>query len=349
MNGKLTFITGGTSRAARSIEYDFARWQRSVRCKAAIFSAYAVGPSSRVAVCHPFAPWAIGQVHVEGALACGASVFPFGLSIDSSEIQDLLVRVAPTHLCGGARNLLRLASALRERAVSLALPSDGALFVAGEILTQGVREQCASEWQAPVVNVYGVAEFDALGSELPGVKGICLLDEFEFAVYADDDPVELTEGQVGALAVRGIGDALWHCSGDIVEVLRTGQMAQRFRHSIAIVGRADLVVNFADGSAISEVQVQQMLTHLPELAALQIQVFSPDERGEVVRVVCVPKGPVASIDFERVRDLVQNLNVDVADSFRAGVIRDCMVDVYPTERALVETARGKRPLLVRMG
>lgn len=159
----------------------------------------------------------------------------------------------------------------------------------------------------------------------------------------------MAEGQIGVLAVRGMGDALWHSSGDIVEVLGTGQMAQGFRHSIAIVGRADLVVNFADGSAISEAQVRQMLTNLSELAALQIQVFSPDERGDVVRVVCVPKGPVTSIDFERVRNLVRNLNVDVADSFHAGVIRDCMVDVYPTERALVETARGKHPLVVRMG
>lgn len=153
MNGRLAFVTGGTSRAARLVEYDRARWQRSVQCKAAIFSAHAVGPANRVAVCHPFAPWAIGQVDVEGALACGASVFPFGLNITSPEIQDLMVRVRPTHLCGGARNLLWLSKALRERSVSLVLPSDGALFVAGEILAQGVREQCEADWQAPVVNL----------------------------------------------------------------------------------------------------------------------------------------------------------------------------------------------------
>jgi acyl-coenzyme A synthetase/AMP-(fatty) acid ligase len=344
MSGRLTFITGGTSRTARLIEYNDARWQRSVRCKAAIFRSNGIDTSSRVAVCHPFAPWSIGQVHVEGALACGASVFPFGLSVNTPEIQDFLMAVQPSHLCGGARNLIRIAQALRKRSSAPSLPAGGALLVAGEMLTQVVRDQCEDEWQARVVNVYGMAEFDALGAELPGFNGVCLLDEFEFSLNVDDRFIELAEGAVGTLAVRGKGDTEWHNSGDIVEVLQSGPLKGAFCHSIVIVGRADVIVNFADGSAISEIQVLDMLSKLPELRALQIQVFTPDERGEVIRVICVPNGPVTSFDFERVRDLVRNLNVDVADSFKAGVIRDCVIDIYPTERALVETARGKRPL-----
>jgi hypothetical protein len=109
------------------------------------------------------------------------------------------------------------------------------------------------------------------------------------------------EGRIGTLAVRSKGDSAWHDAGDIIEVLAAGRRAQGFGHLIAIVSRADLVVNFADGSAISEISVRQMLTRLPELAALQIPIFSPDEGGEIVRVVCVPKGSVTSIDFERVR------------------------------------------------
>jgi len=347
--GMLTFITGGTSRAARLVEYDDARWARSVRCKSAILAAHGVGVGSRVAVCHPFAPWAIGQVHVDGALACGADVFPFGLNVSNQEVQDLLFDVRPTHLCGGARNLLRLAADMQRHQRLPALPPEGALFVAGEALSLATRLQCEEVWNVPVVNVYGMAEFDALGAELPGRHGLWLLDEFEFAVCVGDEQLEPAAGLIGTLAVRGRGDVVWHQSGDIVEVLPATNPPDGFSCAVAIVGRHDLVVNFADGSAISEVQVQQLLQKVPELAALQVQVFSPDDQGEIVRVVCVPRSPVNTFDHARIRNLMENINVDVADSFRAGIIRDFMIDVYPTERALIETARGKRPLLLRMG
>lgn len=161
-----------------------------------------------------------------------------------------------------------------------------------------------------------MAEFDALGAELPGLRGICLLDEFEFAIYADGELVELAEGRGARSPFGGRAMSRGTVAATLSKFLAPVRWLPASSTRFAIVGRADIVVNFADGSAISEIQVRQMLDKLPELAALQIQVFTPDERGEVVRVVCVPRGPVTSIDFEHVRHLVRNLNVDVADGFQ---------------------------------
>lgn len=343
------FLTGGTTRAARLVACDADRWQRVVAVKAKLLRAHGVGPSHRMVVCHPFSPWSIGQVHVEGALLCGCHVFPFGLNAHSPEVLRILAAASPTHACGGARYLIRLATQARELGLALALPAGGLVFVAGEPLEAAVRAECEALWQAPVIDVYGMAEFDAVGIELGhGRNTIALVDDYEYALDSGDGtPGPLVAGQSGELWIRDPDDMAWHATGD--KLLVGGSCGrQGFSYEVALQGRIDHAVNFSDGSALSEAQVAQVAQQFShQLRALQIQVFRPPG-GDIVRAVCVPLGKKLAIDYAAIRNGVINANVDVADSFDKGVIRDCIVDVYPSENALVQTARGKNPLLVRM-
>ncbi len=346
-NGKVSYLTGGTTREARVVSYDAARWRQVVGVKAKLLQAHGLGAQARVAVCHPFSPWSVGQVHVEGALLCGCEVVPFGLNAHTPEILHILARLAPTHICGGASYLIRLAKLAQQLKLHLQLPAGGAVFVAGERLEPANRAECETLWGAPVIDVYGMAEFDALGIER--VAGaMSLVDDYEYALVDGAAAAPLASGRTGELLIRQRGDTAWHASGDQIRVL-SATASGGFAAEVAMLGRLDLTINFSDGSAISETQVQQLAAAFgDDLQALQIQVFRPPG-GDIIRAVCVPRGnSLAAIDHAAIRAGVININVDVADSYQQGVIRDCMVDVYPSDRVFVHTARGKRPLLVRM-
>ncbi len=347
-HGTLHFLTGGTTRQARLVPCDADRWRRVVAIKAKLLQAHGVGRQHRVAVCHPFSPWSIGQVHVEGALSCGSDVYPFGLNAHSPEILRMLAAAAPSHVCGGARYLIRLGKLAKELGLSLHLPSGGKAFVAGEPLERAVREECEALWQAPVVDVYGMAEFDSIGVELGSAGRIALVDDFEYALdEGNGHETAPSAGRSGELWIRHPGETAWHATGDRVSVAGPCGV-DGFSVEVGLEGRLDHAINFSDGSAISESQVEQVARQFsPELRAFQVQVFRPPG-GDIIRAVCVPRGKSLVVDFAAIRDRVINANVDIADSFDKGVIRDCIVDVYPSENVLVQTARGKRPLLVRM-
>lgn len=346
--GTLHFLTGGTTRQARLVACDEARWRHVVAVKAKLLRAHGVGPRHRVAVCHPFSPWSIGQVHVEGALSCGSDVYPFGLNAHSPEILHMLAAASPTHVCGGARYLIRLARLAGEFGLALHLPPGGKVFVAGEPLEPAVRDECAALWQAPVVDVYGMAEFDSLGVELGSAGNVALVDDFEYAIDSGNgQETAPTAGRSGELWIRQRGESAWHATGDKVSIYGPCS-TEGFSVEVKLEGRLDHAINFSDGSAISEAQVELLARQFSkELRAFQVQVFRPPG-GDVIRAVCIPRGNSLIVDFEAIRAGVINANVDVADSFDKGVIRDCIVDVYPSENVLVQTARGKRPLLVRM-
>lgn len=341
---KIHFITGGTTRSARLVSYDSDRWERSISVKAKLLSRIGINEHSRVVVCHPFSPWSIGQVHVEGVLRCGGDVYPFGLNCLTSEIMRFMAEAKPTHFCGGTHFLMRIAQVAKEQGFNIELPSGGCLIVAGERLTVANRNECEVMWGAPLVDMYGMAEFDAIGCELPDQQGIALCSDFEYALAKDGTVLSLARGALGELLIRNPGEDSWHSTGDLVGTLNMIDTEDGFTACIEMLGRADLTVNFSDGSAISEIQVSNLIQRFPWVKSIQLQVFRRTD-GDIIRAVCLPTEWRFDLDFPALRDAILNINVDVADCYQQGVIRDCIVDVLPRKHAFYTTPRGKQPLI----
>ena len=256
----LISLTGGTTAAPRMVHYDVQRWRRSVSIKCEIFRAHGVGPGSRVVVCHPSDPWAIGGVHRDAALACGASVLPLGLNAGSSGLQRLLVEFRPTVLCGTASLLSRWKSELDARQLIFPLASRRVVFHAGEPLRDEDRRRCAAAWRATVVNVYGLAEFDAVASETPDGQQLALAPAFDFGIRIGQDVRVAALGQSGELFVRErAAAASWVSTRDRVHISGTIPHTSRLwpgSLAITLLGRLDGAVPLPDGSVITHEQVE---------------------------------------------------------------------------------------------
>jgi len=341
--GRLFHLTGGTTARSKVVRYDPGRWARSVAVKRKIFHAHGVDENARVAVCHPFGLWSIGQVHVEGALACHADVYPIGLSALSPEPLQHLIDARPTHLCGGARHLLQLADLAAKLERPLANRGMQAIFAAGEPLTSGVRAACAAAWGAPVFDVYGTAEFDALGAELPKSPSMRLVNDFEFGVHSGNGVHALSAGATGSLCVRADEHTAWFDTRDLICVVDTDGPSG-FGAGIHIRGRKDFAVSLPDGSAISELQVSRLVAETPSLASAQLHVVHQGSTVEL-HLLYVPH-PLSEVNADALSDRVRDINVDVADSVRAGVVRRIQLRSLADEGLYFNTARGKRPLIV---
>jgi phenylacetate-coenzyme A ligase PaaK-like adenylate-forming protein len=347
----LIYLTGGTTGRPRLIRYDRSRWNQVVHAKMRILQAYGVGADDRVLICHPFAPWAIGPVHAEAAWLCGAHVFPVGLGFDTPEIMELIREFAPTRIAGGARILIRLHELLLRG--GRAPESASTLFVAGSPLTPEVRQEAAACWNAVVVDVYGMAEFDALGAEIDGSNGVLLLPHLDFALRGNDGSVAAcTPGASGELLVRWTLNDEWVATGDSVKIV--GQRAwpgdTRQVPAVALLGRMQPTLHLSDGSAISEAQVSMVQRRFAAVKYLQL--FCETESGRdvlVARVVLLRDGAAAEDVDSLVEGLIRairEINIDVADAVRSNSI-GAVRALICSEGDLFVTTRGKMPLVVQ--
>ncbi len=285
-----------------------------------------------------------------GCLACGARVLPLGLSVLQEGIQAILVNESPTHICGSARTLLRVAREIREKLFldprSLGIQK---LFVAGERLSESIRLLLHQEWGGEVVNVYGMAEFDTIASEFPGLKGLVLMPEFEYMVQDEAGlSQKLSPGVNGELLVRENCSMDWHATNDYVEVidsLAIDLYDWTPVQSIKVKGRSDLSVVLSDGSVLGAIHIEQLLDVIPGLSQLQVQVVR-EESNEILRIVYRNSDVIHPVSEAHILNTLKAVNVDLADSLEKGVVKDVIFD--SAEYSWIVTARGKLPLVVEI-
>lgn len=344
---QLVCLTGGTTAAPRQVVYDAAHWARSVKIKTEMLRAHGVGPGSRVAVCHPFDPWSIGAVHRDAALACGATVLPLGLSASTQSMQRQLMDFDPTIVCGTASLLIRWWEEARLAGVE-PIGAPEIVFHAGEPLRDADREACARLLGARIVNVYGLAQFDAIACELPGCEGLVLAPDYEYRICRDGCMNLPAAGVVGELALRSRSGGAWHHTGDQVRV--TGMVSSHAPQwqgspSIAHLGRLDHVVSLPDGSVLSGAQVLAAEAALADagVVKLQVQIWRPPARQAEVRIMASVRDG-SSLSPERIRARLLEAACDLADAETHGAVR-VVAELAPESRFL-RTARGKLPAVI---
>jgi len=345
--GKVYYLTGGTTSIPRMIGYDIGRWRRSVHITAEILSAHGVNSTSKVVVCHPFAPWAIGPVFTEAAMSCGASVYPLGLSVGQTSLLHLLSKVNPTHLCASARNLVVWGMRMRSEGIEIKGRKRRKAFVAGETLTHGLRSRCSSLWSADVANIYGMAEFDTVAAELPETSELVLVPYFQYSLLTDGIQTSLQPHQTGELLVRDSHDAEWFRTGDRIRVLnlvRESTSNWRNTWTIEFLGRLEESAFLADGTLLGLSQIDALLTACRELLQIQISIVHSNT-GDRLRILCVPEFSSVQVDTNKILKSFLASSIDLQDSYEHGVIEMIEIMQVSTEE-LVQTPRGKFPRIV---
>ena len=271
------------------VAYSAVRYQQSVRVTAEVLSCHGVGPFHRVAVCQPFDPWAIGGVFRDAALLCGADVLPLGLNVLGESLWASLLEHDPTVICGSASVLIRLGKGLSTHG---SLPSRQRLiFHAGEPLPSPLRLECAEIWQAKVVNVYGNAEFDTLGSDGVIRQGLILAPHLAYALFnrARRKPSPLTPGHTGELLIRPRGLASWFRTKDNVRVLRSSTTADRLWPGSFVIehlGRLDNSIQLPDGTIVHGKSIHALQRRLP-IVALQVHSYKSVKHPSL-RILVIP-------------------------------------------------------------
>lgn len=346
--GSVTYITGGTTGNPRRIRYSPSKWFQSVNIKERLLKLHGVGDGSKFCILHPFAPWAIGQVYLEGALGCGADVFPLGINLRTSIVESLIRKIRPTHIAAGCRDLIRLGIELNRRGLACSTLPVRKLFVAGELLTDEMRGRCEELWKATIVNVYGMSDFDALGMELDGHSGIGLIQDYSYGLRIKTRRRPLSVGAIGELAILDPRKKKWFYSADLIEVLARQPASEHPDSSIwfiKIIGRTSLAAKFSDGATIHETQVMEVLRSCTSLKAIQL-VVKRSHLGDAVTLCCVTKSHQRERGLRQL--ILQTLldkSVELADSFASGSISKLTVK-FVSERSLQRTPRGKTPLIL---
>jgi phenylacetate-coenzyme A ligase PaaK-like adenylate-forming protein len=288
-SARLVYLTGGTVRRPRMITYTAARYQQSVRATAEVLLCHGVGPFHRVAVCHPFDPWAIGGVFRDAALLCGAGVLPLGLNVLAESLWASLLRHDPTVICGSASVLLRLGNRLSAHGPLRSRPR--LIFHAGEPLPASLRQECAEMWRAKVINVYGNAEFDTLACEGIIREGLILSPHLQYALFnsARRKPSSLVAGQTGELLIRSTVLARWFRTKDSVRVLRSSARDDGLWPGSLVIehlGRLDNSIQLPDGTVVHANSIHALQRRLP-IVALQVHSYRRTKHPRL-RILVIP-------------------------------------------------------------
>ncbi|WP_200478068.1 hypothetical protein [Azospirillum brasilense] len=219
------------------------------------------------------------------------------------------------------------------------------LFVAGEPLTMPTRKLVSEAWCSKVVNVYGMAEFDMVGAELPSHDGLWLVPEFEYGVIAEGRPQAPQIGISGELLIRD-ARAQWHYTGDRVEFIEVREMdllGGAPSWNVRFVDRVNETAFFSDGSMLTGEHLWVVRSQVTEILQLQAIIARRVQGDEIILLYVVDERTGSLCNIEVVEAFLR-ANVDVADSLKFGVIRSISAKAVP-EEALYQTQRGKIPLI----
>lgn len=331
------------------MEYTRDRYGESVEVTRQILFAHGVKLGIRVIVCYPFDPWAIGGIFRDSALACGAQVLPLGLNVGEPSLTSTIVGFDPHVICGSASLLVQWHKQLGiDRTLSKA--TERIIFHAGEPVRSSVRGECANLWNARIVDIYGMAEFDSIGSEGTFDSGLTLSPHLQYALRVPmaEHPEELAENAEGELLIRTNGTRNWHRTRDLVRVLNKSSDSDQLwpgSWRIKHISRTDHSLKLPDGSLISAEQVESAVQDCKGVGYVQLQLIhnSKGRAAELRILVSISDKSIAPTPTE-LKSLLLSKCLELADAVKYRAVS--MKVSFVASSRLVQTRRGKVKMFV---
>lgn len=347
--GRLVSITGGTTGIPKLVVHDEQKWLRAIETKSEYLGLNHVGKESRVLVCFPMAPWAIGPIFTSSAIQRGATVLPIGLCCTEQQVLGLIQEFRPNVLCGGARVLWRLGNSAKGylEANAGVAGENLKIFTAGELLMETIRLSLSQLWGAEVLDVYGSAEHDMVAGEFAPRKGFLLAPAYEYnLVSADKQILSPSPGMTGSLAIRRRGQVEWSLTPDRILVLEKATEVEGWSQNLPfkLLGRADLTASTPDGAVLTEGHVAEIASRIGA-SAIQVLVDQWKDRTRML-FCCVFQGDGLDVALETLEDEVKILSADLGDSIKFGCLQLSIKNAKIDQLEL--TACGKlKPIIER--
>ena len=341
--GNISYFTGGTAKIPKVVNYSLDRWKESVRITGEVLKAHGVDKDSKVLICHPFAPWAIGQVFAEAAFNCGAHVFPLGLNFMDTNFQSFTLSIGFTHVCATARNMIRWKLLLNDLEERFHTESLQKIFVAGEKLSDKVRVECETLWLTTLVDIYGMAEFDTIAAELPGSESLVLSPHFHYSLRSGNKIIQLSDNALGELLIKRKIEDDWHETGDLVMAkMRWDQQPWLNSFQINFIDRVEENLSLSDGSSIRIWQIKELLKDLEMISRMQIQ-LSRSRNGDRLQILYMINNEIGfKIEDAIIKTLISS-SIDIQDSYRHKTIVAIECNRVENESDFYNTSRGKIP------
>lgn len=185
-------------------------WGNLVGCWEQIYRFAGIGAGDVVAVPFSFGPFIGFWGAFDAASAAGMRAIPLG-GLSSEQRLRMIADHGATVVCCTPTYALRLAEVAKNLGFDLRSTSVTSVIVAGEPggNIPAVRERIMQEWNARVVDHWGMTDVGALATEpMDAVGSLVLLEDDCIAEIVDPETFEPTaEGQVGELLITNLGRA----------------------------------------------------------------------------------------------------------------------------------------------
>ena len=217
------------------------------------------------------------------------------------------------------------------------------VFSAGEAINREIRDMCSNLWNAKIINIYGMAEFDTVAAELNFERMLSLAPRLKYGLKINGEIKELKNGLTGTLVIKN--DNTWYDTGDIFKIIGVGNTMWGKTWNVEFIKRDDESITLSDGTRIGEKQINSIYIEHPEITSIQIHVRHNTTMDEIrICVVSLTK----LITKESIINTLLHSSIDIEDSYRHGIIKK--IDVkFINECELIQTIRGKIPTIIKDG
>jgi len=255
------------------------------------FYMMGIRSNDRIALMQPFDIYLVGFGHMEAYKRIGAEVIPLGVRLEQYFIINLMKKLQPTIIDSSPSIIARLTNAIMKSGLKPAEDfSVKKIILAGEKITQSLREFIERTWEAEVFNDYGLTEMGIVAAECEEHTGLHIaVDHYIIEVVDPLSGDRVQEGEIGELVLTPLNlrgtPLLRYRTGDLVKIKKTTCSCGRTHPLIEIIGRKDETL-MIDGINFYPYQFNQALEKFaPEVLNYQIIC---ENVGEVdrLRIMC---------------------------------------------------------------
>ncbi len=275
---RLHQTSGTTARPIRWLDTRDS-WDWCMECWRQIWTLAGLQSWDRLFFPFSFGPFLGFWAAFEGALRYGNFCLAGGGMTTSVRLQAMIENEA-TVLCCTPTYALRMAEVARNEGIDLKETSVRLLIVAGEPggSISSTRQQIEDQWEAKVIDHWGMTESGSLATESidrPG--GMYLLETECIAEVVDADGSPVPDGQTGELVITNLGRTgsplIRYRTGDLVTVSTQPDPSGRVLRWLqgGILGRVDdmLIIR---GNNLFPGSIEAIIREFPPITEFRLEV-----------------------------------------------------------------------------